>query len=92
MNDIYIFYIYILIIYYIMQLYILRCGSRAEPAHEPPSSRVEPSLSPQLMKWTSRAWSATKLHRAKPSSARLVSSPTQGHAYPLEKGKLAKQP
>jgi hypothetical protein len=32
MNDIYIFYIYILIIYYIMQLYISGCGSRAEPS------------------------------------------------------------
>jgi hypothetical protein len=40
MNDIYIFYIYILIIHYIMQLYILECGLRAEPARESSSNGV----------------------------------------------------
>jgi hypothetical protein len=57
MNYIYIFHIYILIIHYIMQLYNIRVwlASRAEPAREPPSSRAEPSLVPQLVKWPSRA-------------------------------------
>jgi hypothetical protein len=63
MNDIYIFHIYILIIYYIMQLYISGCGSRVEPAHEPPSSRVEPVFPARGMDEPSRARSTTELHR-----------------------------
>jgi hypothetical protein len=46
MNYIYIFHIYILIIHYIMQLYNIRVWL---------ASRAEPSLVPQLVKWSSRA-------------------------------------
>jgi hypothetical protein len=56
MNNIYIFYIYILIIHYIMELYILGCGSQTET-----------SLSLQLVKWTSRAELSMVSHRAAPS-------------------------
>jgi hypothetical protein len=71
MNNIYIFHIYILIIHYIMELYILGCGLQTEP-----------SLSLQLIKWTSRAELSMVSHRAapsraEPSSARLVSSPIE---------------
>jgi hypothetical protein len=46
MNDIYIFYIYILIIYYIMQLYISGCGSR---------TIFEPNRAYLHSLWTGRA-------------------------------------
>jgi hypothetical protein len=60
-NDIYIFYIYILIIYYIMQLYI-RVWLASWPAREPPSSRAEiVSLAREM---------------DEPSRVRLVSSPS----------------
>jgi hypothetical protein len=76
MNDIYIFYIYILIIHYIIQLYNIRMWL---------ASRAELSLVPQLVKWPSRAElgqppSCTEPSRAELGSARfqarLVSSPT----------------
>jgi hypothetical protein len=64
MNDIYIFHMYILIIYYIIQLYNIRVwlASRAEPAREPPSSQAEPGSSAREMAKPSRARSATELY------------------------------
>jgi hypothetical protein len=72
MNAIYIFCIYILIIYYIVQLYNIMVWL-ASRAWFPSSlnGRAEPS----------RARSATELHRAEPSSTRLVSSPNADALY-----------
>jgi hypothetical protein len=50
-----------------MQLYISGCGSRAEPAREPPSSRAEPVSPAREMGEPSRA--ATEPHRAEPSGS-----------------------
>jgi hypothetical protein len=84
MNDIYIFHIYILIIHYIMQLYNIRvwlasrAGSRAA---------FEPSRAWFLSSWKHRAEPSSVRHRAtpswdEPSSAQLVSSPSQ-HREPF---------
>ena len=64
MNYIYIFHIYILIIHYIMQLYNIMVWLTSR-------LRAEPSLVPQLVKWPSRARSATEQHRAELGSARF---------------------
>jgi hypothetical protein len=77
MNDIYIFYIYILIIHYIMQLYISGCGSQAEPAREPPSSRAEPISTAREMGELSSINHQAAPSRAEPT--RLVSSPIRHH-------------